>query len=93
MASLVSDRPPPVRIDDLAEPRFSDEARAVLDFMREAGSQLTLDPAALMAAAKSETGFDDFGAARLRAAPRPALPRHDATRAASTAPASSNSTR
>ena len=40
----VSDRPPPVRIDDLAEPRFSDEARAILDFMREAGSQLTLDP-------------------------------------------------
>lgn len=55
-------RPPPVRIDDLAEPRFSDEARAVLDFMREAGSQLTLDGAALMAAAKSETGLDDFGA-------------------------------
>jgi hypothetical protein len=59
----VSDRPPPVRIDDLAEPRFSDEARAVLDFMREAGSQVRLDPAALKAAAKSETGLDDFGAA------------------------------
>jgi hypothetical protein len=58
----VSDRPPPVRIDDLAEPRFSDEARAVLDFMREAGSQVTLDPAALKAAAKSEIGLDDFGA-------------------------------
>ncbi len=59
----MSDRPPPVRIDDLAEPRFSDEARAVLDFMRESGSQLTLDPAALLAAAKNETGLDDFGAA------------------------------
>ncbi|HUE07947.1 MAG TPA: sulfotransferase [Acidimicrobiales bacterium] len=59
----MSDRPPAVSIDDLAEPRFSDEARAVLDFMRDAGSQLTLDPAALMAAAKSETGLDDFGAA------------------------------
>ncbi len=58
----MSDRPPPVRIDDLSEPRFSDEARAVLDFMKEAGSHLTLDPAALMAAAKSETGLDDFGA-------------------------------
>jgi hypothetical protein len=58
----VSDRPAPVRIDDLAEPRFSDEARAVLDFMREAGSQLTLEPTALMTAAKSETGLDDFGA-------------------------------
>jgi Sulfotransferase family len=59
----VTDRPPPVRIDDLAEPRFSDQARAVLDFMREAGSQLALDPASLMAAARSETGLDDFGAA------------------------------
>jgi hypothetical protein len=58
----VTDRPPPVRIDDLAEPRFSDEARVVLDFMREAGSQLTLEPTALMTAAKSETGLDDFGA-------------------------------
>jgi hypothetical protein len=58
----VSGRPPPVRLDDLAEPRFSDEARAVLDFMREAGSHLTLDPAGLIAAAKSETGLDDFGA-------------------------------
>ncbi|HXB37855.1 MAG TPA: sulfotransferase [Acidimicrobiales bacterium] len=58
----MTDRPPPVRIDDLAEPRFSEEARTVLDFMREAGSQLTLEPTALMAAAKSETGLDDFGA-------------------------------
>ena len=58
----MTDRPPPVRIDDLAEPRFSDEARAVLDFMREAGSQLTLEPTALMTTAKNETGLDDFGA-------------------------------
>ena len=57
----MTDRPPPVRIDDLAEPRFSDEARAVLDFMREAGAQLTLDPTALMANARSETGLEDFG--------------------------------
>ncbi|HEX4161636.1 MAG TPA: sulfotransferase, partial [Acidimicrobiales bacterium] len=56
-------RPPPVRLDDLAEPRFSAEARAVLDFMREAGTQLALEPAALMEAAASETGLDDFGAA------------------------------
>lgn len=58
----MTDRPSPVRIDDLAEPRFSDDARAVLDFMREAGSQLTLDPGALKAAAQSETGLGDFGA-------------------------------
>jgi hypothetical protein len=58
----VTGRPPPVRIDDLAEPRFSGEARAVLDFMRDAGAQLALDPGALMKAAQSETGLDDFGA-------------------------------
>lgn len=57
----MSDRPPPVRIDDLAEPRFSDEARVVLDFMREAGTQLSLDPAALMDAAATGTGLHDFG--------------------------------
>jgi hypothetical protein len=57
----VSDRPPPVKIDDLAEPRFSDEARAILDFMDEAGSQLTLHPATLMDAARAETGLGDFG--------------------------------
>ena len=57
----MSPRPPAVRIDDLAEPRFSDEARAVLDFMNEAGSELTLDPATLMDAAIAETGLDGFG--------------------------------
>ena len=54
-------RPPPVRIDDLAEPRHSDEVRAILDFMEVAGSQLHLEPDALMAQAAAETGLDDFG--------------------------------
>jgi len=58
----MSARPAPVRIDDLAEPRYSDKARAVLDFMNEAGSQLRLEPVALMEAAKAETGLDGFGA-------------------------------
>ncbi len=59
----MSTRPAPVRIDDLAEPRFTDEVRAILDFMDEAGSQLALEPAALMETAAAETGLDDFGAA------------------------------
>jgi hypothetical protein len=54
-------RPAAVRIDDLAAPHFSDEVRAILDFMEEAGSQMTLDPAELMASARAETGLDDFG--------------------------------
>ncbi len=58
----MSARPAPVRIDDLAEPRYSDEVRAILDLMEEAGSHLALEPADLMAAACTETGLDDFGA-------------------------------
>jgi hypothetical protein len=58
----MSARPAPVRIDDLAEPRYSDEARAILDFMNEAGSQLRLDPIALMESAQAETALDNFGA-------------------------------
>jgi hypothetical protein len=57
----VSARPAPVRIDDLAQPRFSDEVNAIFAFMAEAGSGLTLEPAALMAAARADTGLDDFG--------------------------------
>ncbi len=55
-------RPAPVRIDDLAEPRFSAEARAIIDFMEDAGSGLTLEPESLMGAVVAETGLDDFGA-------------------------------
>ena len=57
----MSARPASVRIDDLAVPHFSDEIRAILDFMEEAGSQLTLEPADLMASACAETGLDHFG--------------------------------
>jgi hypothetical protein len=49
-------------MDDLAEPRFSDQVGAILDFMEEAGSQLVLEPGPLMEAASAETGLHDFGA-------------------------------
>ncbi len=55
------DRPPRVHIEDLAEPRYDDEVRAILDFMEETGSQLALEPAALMEAAAADTALDDFG--------------------------------
>ena len=58
----MSVRPAAVHIDDLAEPHYSDEVRAILDFMEDAGSQLTLDAAGLMATARTETGLQDFGA-------------------------------
>jgi Sulfotransferase family len=57
----MSERPAAVHIEDLAEPRYSDEVRAILDFMEEAGSQLALDAGELMAAASAETGLQDFG--------------------------------
>ena len=88
----MSARPAAVRIDDLAEPRFSDEVRAILDFMEEAGSQLTLEPAELMAAARAETGLDDFGAGDFVERLEAAVPTPCARRAASTAPASCSST-
>ncbi len=55
------ERPAPVRIDDLSEPRFGDEARAILDFMEEAGAGLVLEPEDLMEAARAQTGLSAFG--------------------------------
>jgi hypothetical protein len=54
-------RPPPIVLDDLARPRFSEEARSILDLMSEAGAATSLEPDALMGAAAVETGLDDFG--------------------------------
>lgn len=54
-------RPPPIVLDDLARPRFSEEARSILDLMSEAGAATSLEPDALMGAATVETGLDDFG--------------------------------
>jgi hypothetical protein len=57
----VPERPPSISIDDLVEPRFTDEVRAVLDLMGEAGATVDLRPEMLMATAVAETGLDDFG--------------------------------
>jgi len=54
-------RPPAVVLDDLAEPRFSPEARAILDVMAEMGQSASLEPATLMENASTEAGLDDFG--------------------------------
>jgi hypothetical protein len=55
------ERPAPISIDDLVEPRFSEEVRAILDMMGEAGATVDLHPETLMATAIAETGLDDFG--------------------------------
>ena len=47
-------------IDDYSNPRFSPQARAMLDAIA-AMPALPLEPEALMAAASEQTGLDDFG--------------------------------
>jgi hypothetical protein len=55
------ERPAPVVIDDLAEPRFPPEMEPVRAVMADVGATLSLEPDALMHAAVAETGLDDFG--------------------------------
>ncbi len=50
-----------VRLDDLAEPRFSTEAQQILDMMAAMASQCPLDADALHAQASADTGLRDFG--------------------------------
>ena len=88
----MSARPAPVRIDDLAEPRFSDEVRAILDFMEEAGSQLTLEPAALMAPAARRDRTWTTSAPTTSSSGSTCCAGPCARRAASTGPASCSST-
>jgi Sulfotransferase family len=47
-------------IDDYTEPRFSPEARAMLDAIAAAPA-IAFEPEAVLAAASAQTGLDDFG--------------------------------
>jgi hypothetical protein len=51
-----------VRLDDLAQPRFSAEAQQILDMMAAMAPRCPLDADALHAQASSDTGLHDFGA-------------------------------
>ncbi len=62
----VSARPAPVRIDDLANPRFSPETTEILTAMAAMAADVDLAPDALMAEATSQTGLSDFGDDRFR---------------------------
>src|ERR1700758_193582 len=55
-----------VRLDDLAQPRFSAEAQPILDMMAAMAPQCPLDTDALHAQASADTGLEDFGAADYR---------------------------
>jgi Sulfotransferase family len=51
----------PVRLDDLAEPRFSAEAQQLLDMMATMAPGCPLDADTLHAHASADTGLHDFG--------------------------------
>jgi hypothetical protein len=53
--------PPPVRIDDLAEPRFPAPYDEMLAGMAAMAPSCPLEPEALLEAAASAAGLDDFG--------------------------------
>jgi hypothetical protein len=59
-------RPAPIRIDDLAEPRFSREVDEMRAAMAAIATEVQLEPDPLMEQAKAETGLDDFGDDRFR---------------------------
>jgi hypothetical protein len=52
---------PPVRLDDLASPRFGPEARQILDMMATMAPACPLDADALHRQASADTGLHDFG--------------------------------
>ena len=55
-----------VRLDDLAQPRFSPEAQPILDMMAAMAPLCVLDADALHAKASEDTGLHDFGPADYR---------------------------
>jgi Sulfotransferase family len=62
----VGARPAPVRIDDLAAPRFSPETTEILTAMAAVADGLRIEPEPLMAEAAAATGLSDFGDDRFR---------------------------
>jgi hypothetical protein len=62
----VGARPAPVRIDDLADPKFPREADEILSAMAAMADGVRLEPGALMQDAAAKTGRSDFGDDRFR---------------------------
>jgi hypothetical protein len=57
----MSGRPPPVRLDDLAEPRFDPATEQLRAAMTAMAPECPLEPDALCAAARQQSGLHDFG--------------------------------
>jgi hypothetical protein len=62
----VGARPAPVRIDDLADPKFSPETAEILSAMAAMADGMHLEPDALTEDAVAKTGLSDFGSDRFR---------------------------
>jgi hypothetical protein len=62
----VGARPAPVRIDDLADPKFPPETAEILSAMAAMADGVHLEPDALMKDAAAKTGRSDFGDDRFR---------------------------
>ncbi|MBJ7261249.1 MAG: hypothetical protein JHD17_04930, partial [Acidimicrobiia bacterium] len=54
-------RPDPVRIDDLANPKFPTATQEIMDMVAPLAADLSFKPDDIFAAAKDETGLNDFG--------------------------------
>jgi hypothetical protein len=54
-------RPPSVRIDDLANPRFPAEIAPVIEGLNAMAEQIQIDPEWLVSTAVDQTGLKDFG--------------------------------
>lgn len=61
MTNAAADSVPVVRLDDLAEPRFSPEAEPIREMMGAMAADCPLDADVMHAKARTETGLDDFG--------------------------------
>ena len=55
-------RPEPVRIDDYANPHFTDSVRAIRESVGPMAAELRLEAEPMMEQAVAESGLDDFGA-------------------------------
>ena len=69
----VSGRPPPVSIEDLAEPRFDPATEQLRAAMTAMAPECPIEPDALCATASQQVGLGDFGDARFGVESRRAL--------------------
>lgn len=63
----VSDRPAPIRIEDLVEPELAPEIAEMMEQTAALADQIELSPEAVLGAAAAQTGLSDFGPDEFRA--------------------------